>query len=64
VASGLDWTCAAARLTNGPLTGHYRVEDGRLPRRGIFISRADVATFFSVSSNTAKHVRQIVGLAR
>src|SRR5262249_13853494 len=32
VTSGLDWTIARPpRLTNGPLTGRYRVENGRLP---------------------------------
>ena len=65
VASGLNWTIARPpRLTNGPVTGRYRVEDGRLPRRGIFISRADVAHFLLGELEHGKHLRQIVGLAR
>jgi putative NADH-flavin reductase len=45
-SSELDWTLVrAARLTNGPLTGHYRtVVDAKL--RGCWsISRADVAHY-------------------
>jgi len=65
VASGVDWTIVRPpRLTNGPLTGRYRVEDGRLPRRGIFISRADVAHFLLRELEHGEHLRQIVGLAR
>src|SRR5258708_35681700 len=48
VASALDWTIARPpRLTNGPRTGRYDVEDGHLPGRSAFatISRADVAEF-------------------
>jgi putative NADH-flavin reductase len=43
VASGLDWTIVRPpTLTNGPLTGRYGIEDDRMPRGGIFVSRADV----------------------
>jgi hypothetical protein len=48
MASGLDWTIARPpRLTNGPLTGRYRVENGHLPDRSALtsITRADVADF-------------------
>jgi putative NADH-flavin reductase len=65
MASGLDWTIARPpRLTNGPLTGRYRVEDGRLPRRGFIISRADVAHFLLGELERDAHLRRIVGLAR
>jgi len=51
-------------LTNGPLTRRYRVADGELPRRGIRISRADVAHFLLGELERGAHLRQIVGLAR
>src|SRR6266404_1669897 len=42
--SGLEWTVVRPpRLTDGPLTGRYRTAYGRNLRRGLFISRADVA---------------------
>jgi putative NADH-flavin reductase len=42
--SGLDWTIVRPpRLTNGPLTGTYRTAYGQNLRRGLRISRADVA---------------------
>jgi putative NADH-flavin reductase len=42
--SGTDWTSVRPpRLQNKPLTGSYRVVVGGFPRRGRFISRADVA---------------------
>jgi putative NADH-flavin reductase len=62
--SGLDWTIARPpRLTNGPLTGHYRIEDGRLPRGSISLSRADVAHFLLDELERGAHVHQIVGMA-
>jgi putative NADH-flavin reductase len=45
-ASDLDWTIVrAARLTNGPGTGRYRVGLDGPPRRAWSISRADVAHY-------------------
>jgi uncharacterized protein YbjT (DUF2867 family) len=42
--SGLDWTIVRPpRLTDKPLTGTYRTAYGQNIRRGIFVSRADVA---------------------
>jgi putative NADH-flavin reductase len=44
--SDLDWTIVRpVRLTNGPLTGHYRVRPQYAPAGGRKISRADVAHF-------------------
>jgi putative NADH-flavin reductase len=64
MASGLDWTIARPpRLTNGPLTGHYRVEDGRLPRGGLTLSRSDVAHFLLDELEHPRHSYQIVGMA-
>ena len=64
-ASGLDWTIARPpRLTNGPHTGRYDVEDGHLPGRSAFasISRADVADFLLGELQHRAHVREIVGV--
>jgi uncharacterized protein YbjT (DUF2867 family) len=67
-ASALDWTIARPpRLTNGPLTRHYAVDNGHLPgRSGAFasISRADVADFVLGELQHNAHVHQIVGIAR
>ena len=66
IASGLDWTIARPpRLTNGPLTGRYRVENGHLPDRSAwaFISRADVAHFVLSELEHSTHVHQVVGIA-
>jgi uncharacterized protein YbjT (DUF2867 family) len=42
--SGLDWTVVRPpRLTDGPLTRAYRTAYGRNLRRGLTVSRADVA---------------------
>jgi putative NADH-flavin reductase len=64
-ASGLNWTIARPpRLTSGPLTGRYDVENGHLPGRSAFasISRADVADFLLGELQHNAHVREIVGV--
>lgn len=64
-ASGLDWTIARPpRLTNGPLTGRYRVADERLPEQSALasISRADVAHFLLSELERSAHVHHIVGV--
>jgi uncharacterized protein YbjT (DUF2867 family) len=44
--SGLDWTVVRpVRLTGKPVTGRYRTAFGQNVRRGLFISRADVANY-------------------
>jgi len=67
MASGLDWTIARPpRLTNGPLTGRYRVENGHLPDRSALasISRADVAHFLLSELEHRAHIHHIVGITR
>jgi putative NADH-flavin reductase len=64
MASGLDWTIVRPpRLTTGPLTGRYLVEDGRMPRGRLSVSRADVADFLLNEVARGAHRRQIVGMA-
>ncbi len=68
IASALDWTIARPpRLTKGPMTRRYDVDNGHLPgRSGAFasISRADVADFVLGELQHNAHVLQIVGIAR
>jgi len=63
-ASDLDWTIVRPpRLTDKPVTGRYRTAYGQNIRRGVFVSRADVAHYMlSVLDNPATF-RQTVGLA-
>jgi uncharacterized protein YbjT (DUF2867 family) len=63
-ASGLDWTVARPpRLTDKPLTGVYRTAHGRNLRRGIFISRADVADLMLRALDQPATIGQAIGLA-
>jgi putative NADH-flavin reductase len=59
--SGLDWTIVqAAQLTNGPLTGRYRVGE-RVDLRGIpKISRADVAHCILSQLDHAAYIGKVV----
>jgi putative NADH-flavin reductase len=44
--SGVEWTAVRPMaLTDGPLTGSYRIDPRGLPRKGRSIARADVADF-------------------
>jgi len=64
MASGLNWTIVRPpRLTNGPLTKHYRVEDDRMPRPRLSLSRADVAHFLLDELDLGAHQHQMVGIA-
>ncbi len=62
VDSGLDWTIVRPpRLTDEPFTGRYRVREGRLPRFGFTISRADVADCFIKTAETHAHIQKVIG---
>ena len=63
-SSGLDWTVIRPpRLTNKPLTGSYRTAYGQNVRRGVFISRADVAHLMIAVLGEPETVKQIIGVA-
>jgi putative NADH-flavin reductase len=63
-ASGLDWTVVRPpRLTDGPLTGTYRTASGRNLRRGLFVSRADVAHLMLAVLDRPETVGQAIGIA-
>lgn len=58
-ASDLDYTVVhPPRLTDGPYTGHYRVDFQSLPAGGQSISRADVADFMLQALEEHRFVRQ------
>jgi putative NADH-flavin reductase len=62
--SDLDWTAVRPpRLTDKPLTGSYRTARGRNLRRGLFISRADVAHFMLRAPEHPETIRQAIGIA-
>lgn len=65
MSSDLEWTIARPpRLTNGLLTGGYRVTVGGLPPGRRSVSRADLAHFLLGEAETNAHVGAIVGMAR
>ena len=60
MASGLEWTIARPpRLTNGPLTGRYRVENGHLPDRSALASSHGTST---TSCNNAPYPARFAGI--
>ena len=62
--SGLDWTVVRPpRLTDKPLTGIYRTAYGQNLRRGLFISRADVAHLMLTVLEQPETIRQAIGIA-
>ena len=61
--SQLDWTMVRPpELTDKPYTGKYRVREGRLPRFGFKISRADVADFMLKAVEDHVSSRKVVGV--
>ena len=62
--SDLDWTAVRPpRLTDKPLTGTYRMAHGQNLRRGLFISRADVAHYMLRALEQPETIRQTIGIA-
>lgn len=62
--SGLDWTAVRPpRLTDKPLTGRYRTAYGQNLRRGLLVSRADVAQLMLRVLDQPEAVRQTIGVA-
>jgi putative NADH-flavin reductase len=63
-ASDLDWTIfRPPRLTNGPLTGTYRMAFGQNLRGGALISRADVAHAMLAALDQPATIGQAIGIA-
>jgi putative NADH-flavin reductase len=62
--SDLDWTIVRPpRLNDAPLTGTYRTAYGQNLRRGVSISRADVAHLMLRVLEQSESVKQTVGIA-
>jgi putative NADH-flavin reductase len=62
--SGLDWTVVRPpRLTDRPPTGTYRTASGRNLRRGLLVSRADVAHLMLGVLDRPETVGQAIGIA-
>jgi putative NADH-flavin reductase len=62
--SDLDWTVVRPpRLTNKPLTGHYRTATGQNVRGGVFAPRADVAHLMLAVLGQPGTIRQVIGIA-
>ena len=60
--SNLDWTIVRPpRLTNGPLS--YRTALGQNLRRGVVVSRADVAQFMLRALDHPETIGQVIGIA-
>ena len=63
-ASDLDWTAVRPpRLTGKPVTGRYRTAYGQNIRRGVFVSRADVAHYMLSVLDNPETFRRTVGIA-
>ena len=63
-ASDLDWTAVRPpRLTDKPVTGRYRTAYGQNLRRGLFVSRADVAHYMLSILDQPGTFRQTIGIA-
>ena len=62
--SDLDWTAIRPpRLTDKPLTGIYRTAYGQNLRRGLFISRADVAHLMLRLIDEPEAIKRTIGIA-
>jgi putative NADH-flavin reductase len=62
--SDLDWTAVRPpRLTSKPVTGRYRTALGQNIRRGLLVSRADVAHYMLSILDQAETFRRTVGIA-
>jgi putative NADH-flavin reductase len=62
--SDLDWTVVRPpRLTSKPVTGRYRTAYGQNVRRGLVVSRADVAHYMLRALSQPDTFRQTVGIA-
>lgn len=63
--SGLDWTISRPpKLTDKPLSGHYRTAVDRNVRGGVTISRADVAHHMLASVTDPSTIGHAIGVAR
>jgi len=63
-ASALEWTVLRPlTLTDGDVTGHYRISETGLPKNARSISRADVADFIVKTLEQGTYIRQSPAIA-
>jgi len=63
--SGLQWTISRPPyLSDGPLTGVYRVREGGHPPLGLRISRADLAHFLLDAVDKNSYLHKVVGVCQ
>jgi putative NADH-flavin reductase len=63
--SGLDWTVLRPpRLTDKPVTGKYRTAQDQNVRRGLVVSRADVAHLMLRVLEQPETIKHTIGVAR
>jgi putative NADH-flavin reductase len=64
IRSDLEWVAVRPMaLTNGPLTGRYRIAASGLPHKGRRIARADVADFMLSQAQDDRYLRQAPAIA-
>lgn len=64
ISSGLDWTIVRpVQLIDKPLSGNYRTGYGQIVRRGLLISRADVAYLMLRVLEQPDSIRQSIAIA-
>lgn len=62
--SPLEWTMVRPpELTDAPYTGRYRFTEGRLPKFGFKVSRADVADYMVRALEIPGTVGKVVGVS-
>jgi|SRR5215470_4330500 len=65
MSSGLDWNIVRPpQPSDKPHTGRNRVAEGRLPRFGFTIRRADVADYMIAALEEHSSSRKVVGLCQ
>ena len=65
IGSRLQWTIARPPyLSDGPLTGGYRIREGGHPPLGLNISRADLAHFLLDVAEKNTYLQKVVGVSR
>ncbi len=64
IRSDIEWVAVRPMaLTDGPLTGRYRVDAFGLPHKGRSIARADVADFMLNQAQDDRYLRQAPAIA-
>ncbi len=64
ISSDVEWIAVRPMaLSDGPMTGSYRIDPDGLPRNGRSIARADVADFMLKQADDNRYLRQAPAIA-